>query len=85
MTISSHAMTMYSSTGVFIFIITAILGTTIHTYEFFGFGFYFAGVFMLLTDPHALKISETEHYLAGDFISFISAGSGAILAFINSK
>ena len=67
------------------FAITAILKATIHTYEFFGYGFYFAGVFMLLTDPHALKVNASEHYLIGDFISFLSAGSGAILCFINSK
>lgn len=85
MTISSHAMVMYSSTGIFMFAISAILGTTIHTYEFFGFGFYLAGVFMLFSDPLASKVNENEYYFVGDVIAFLSAGSGAILGYINSK
>lgn len=85
MTISSHAMVMYSSTSAFMFAISAILGATIHTYEFFGFGFYLAGVFMLFSDPLASKVSGDEHHLIGDLIAFLSAGSGAILSYINSK
>ena len=53
--------------------------------SFFGFGFYLAGVFMLFSDPLASKVSGDEHHLIGNLIAFLSAGSGAILSYINSK
>lgn len=85
MTITSHAMVMYSSAGVYMFAYALITRVTIHKYEYFGHFIFFVGVFLLLTDPFAIKEGATGNQYVGDLIAFISAFAGALQSKFNSR
>ena len=85
MTITSHAMVMYSSTGIYMFVFGIIIGNTMHKLEYFGMVMYLLGVFLMLTDPFAIKIGGEGNQLVGDAIAFIGASAGAMLGYYNSK
>ena len=85
MTITSHAMVMYSSAGVYMFAYALITRANIHKFEYFGHFIFFAGIFLLLTDPYAIKEGGTGNQYVGDLIAFISAFAGALQSKFNSK
>jgi hypothetical protein len=85
MTITSHAMVMYSSSGVYMLAWALITGAKIHRFEFYGYGLFFLGVFLMLTDPYAVKSGGTGNQYVGDLITFLGAGFGAISGYYNSK
>ena len=85
MTITSHAMVMYSSTGIYMFVFGMIIGNTMHKLEYFGMVMYLLGVFLMLTDPFAIKIGGEGNQLVGDAIAFVGASAGAMLGYYNSK
>lgn len=86
MTVVSHAYVMYSSTGVYMFLISVIIGAGAHKLEYFGYAIYAVGVFLMFTDPFAVKKDgSSSNLLLGDLISFLGASSGAMLGYYNSK
>lgn len=46
---------------------------------------FFAGVVLLILDPHAIKIKPMNHDIVGDAIVFAGAGFGAMNAYINQN
>lgn len=85
MTVTSHAMVMYSSTGVYMLVFSIIMGSLVHKFELYGYALFFLGVFLLFTDPYAVKIGGSGNQYIGDLITFLGAGAGAILGFYNSR
>ena len=85
MTITSHAMVMYSSTGIYMFAFGLIIGNSMHKLEYLGVTMYLVGVFLMLTDPFAVKIGAEGNQYVGDLIAFIGASAGAMLGYYNSK
>ena len=85
MTITSHAMVMYSSAGVYMFAFALITKASIHKFEYFGYFIFFVGIFLLLTDPYAVKEGGVGNQYVGDLIAFLSAFSGAIQGIFNSR
>lgn len=85
MTITSHAMVMYSSTGVYMLAFTVLTGALVHKFELYGYALFFLGVFLMFTDPYAIKEGGVGNQYVGDLITFLGAGSGAILGFYNSR
>jgi len=85
MTVTSHAMVMYSSTGVYMMAFILITGGIIHKFEYYGYALFFIGVFLMLTDPYAVKIGGTGNQYLGDLIGFLGAGAGAMLGLYNSR
>lgn len=78
-------MVMYSSTGVYMFVYALLTGVLIHKFEYIGYTLYVVGVFLMLTDPFAIKEGGVGNQYIGDLITFLSAGSGAILGIYNSR
>lgn len=85
MTVTSHAMVMYSSTGVYMLFFAIITGALVHRFELYGYGLYFLGVFLMFTDPYAVKVGGVGNQYVGDLITFIGAGFGAIQGIFNSR
>lgn len=85
MTITSHAMVMYSSTGVYLLAYALITGAIIHKFEYCGYALFFLGVFLLFTDPFAVKKDGVGNQYLGDLITFLGSGAGAIMGFYNSR
>lgn len=85
MTITSHAMVMYSSTGVYLLAFAVISGSIIHKFEIYGYALFFLGVFLMLTDPYAIKEGGVGNQYVGDLITFLCSGAGAIMGFYNSR
>jgi hypothetical protein len=84
MTISSHAMVMYSSTGVFMFAFAVVTRVAVHKYEVVGYSMFALGVILMFTDPYAIKVDGIGSQYLGDLIAFLGAGSGAIVGILNS-
>lgn len=85
MTITSHAMVMYSSSGVYMLLWSIITGVTIHKFEYLGYGLFFLGIFLMLTDPFAVKPGVEGNQYLGDLIAFGGAAFGAVQGFYNSR
>ena len=56
MTITSHALVMYSSTNVYMFVFAIITGAGAHRFEYFGYGLFGVGVFLMLKYLIVLKL-----------------------------
>jgi len=84
-TVTSHAMVMYCSTGVYFLFYALFTGKYVHMYELFGYALFFLGVFLMLTDPYAVKEEGSGNQYIGDLIPFLGAGAGAINGYLNSK
>ena len=67
------------------FLVSIIVGAGAHKLEYFGYSIYLVGIFLMFTDPFAVKKEGDSHLLLGDLIAFIGAGSGALLGYYNSK
>lgn len=85
MTITSHAMVMYSSTGIYMFAFGLLVGNSMHKLEYLGVAMYLLGVFLMLTDPYAVKVGGEGNQYMGDLIAFVGASAGAMLGYYNSK
>ena len=56
-----------------------------HKYELIGYGLFFVGALIMITDPYAEKQNGAGNKYLGDAIAFIGAGFGAILGILNSR
>jgi len=83
MTLGSHADVLYSSTGVYILIISICTFQYVHKFEIFGYSVFIIGVLIMLTDPLATKIGGGNKLL-GDLISIATALCGAIYGLMSS-
>lgn len=82
LTLTSHADIMYSSTGVYVLILSLVTCKVVHKLEILGYMFFGVGVIIMITDPYATKLGE-EHSYMGDLIPFLGAGLGAIFGLLN--
>ena len=62
-----------------------LTGAGAHRFEYFGYALFAVGVFLMLTDPFAVKTGDSSNLILGDVIAFLSAGFGAILGLYNSN
>lgn len=85
LTLTSHAEVMYTCTGVYILAYSLVTCMKVHKYEIYGYIIFFVGAFLMFTDKHAAKASGEEASLIGALISFLGAGFGAVLGYLNSK
>ena len=85
MTVTSHAMVLFSATGVYMFAFSVLTCAAVHRFEYLGYAFFAIGVLLMLTDPFATKIDGGGNQFLGDIIAFVSAGAGAILGVYNSN
>jgi len=74
MTVTSHALIMYSSSGVYILMITLITCQTVHILEIFGYAMYLVGVYFMFTDESATKVGMGGQSYLGDLYAFLGAG-----------
>ena len=75
---------MYSSTGVYILLLSLVTCKPVHKLEIFGYIFYGIGVILMITDPFATKFGKRPSYL-GDLIPFLGAGLGALFGLMNQQ
>mmetsp|Transcript_43341 Transcript_43341/g.50931 ORF Transcript_43341/g.50931 Transcript_43341/m.50931 type:complete len:125 (-) Transcript_43341:555-929(-) len=78
MTLTSHAMVMYNSSGIFMFIFSVITLKTLHKLEIIGYLLFSLGYLWLLMDTTAAKAGNESHIVLGDLISTGGAVFGAI-------
>ena len=80
---------MYSSTGICMFAFGLIIGNSMHKLEYLGVSLYLVGVFLMLTDPFAVKNGAEGNQYMGDLIAFVGVSAGAsagvMLGYYNSK
>lgn len=74
MTITSHADIMYSSSGVYILLVSLITCKPVHFLEIFGYAMYGFGVYFMFTDPLASKTGMDGQSYLGDLYAFLGAG-----------
>ena len=85
MTVTSHALVLFSATGVYMLAFSVITWAAVHKFEYLGYVFFAIGVLLMLTDPFAVKADGSGNQYLGDIIAFLSAASGAILGVYNSN
>ena len=85
LTITSHALVMNSSTGLYIIAVSIITKAEIDRFEYIGHGLFIFGVILMLLDPFAIKVGATDTWILGALIPLIGAGFGSILSFMNHK
>ena len=85
MTITSHTMVMYSSAGVYMFAYALITKASIHKFEYFGYSIFFIGIFLILTDPYAVKERWLSNQYIVDHITLINSIWGTIQEVFHSN
>jgi hypothetical protein len=83
LTITSHADIMYSSGGVYLILIAIVTGRYVHRLEYFGYGLYLFGVYLMFTDPSATKSNMDGQSYLGDLYAFLGAGCWAAFNLMN--
>lgn len=77
MTITSHAAILYTSSSVYLIAFAIVTNKHIPAYCKAGIILYLIGAYFMISDPFAIKTTQSTPSLTGDFICFISAGLGA--------
>lgn len=83
MTVTAHAHVLFSSTGVYILLISLITFRPVHKFEILGYMIFAIGIFITITDPVARKAEGGTHPIMGDLIAFIGAGFGAVVGLLS--
>jgi hypothetical protein len=84
-TVASHAHILYSSTGVYILLISLFTCKVVHKFEIIGYLIFVIGLFVALSDPLAEKHGGESQPLQGGLIAFVGAGFGAVAGILSQK
>ena len=78
MTVTSHAAILYTSSCVYLIVFSLLLCQDVPTFCKIALVFYVTGVYLMISDPYAVKVGSDSPSLFGDLICFLGAAVGAL-------
>ena len=84
MTVTSHAVLLYTSLSVYLISYNLITCQFVHNLSKAGLVFVILGIWLMISDPYAIKTNAEEPSILGSVIAFLGAGAGATTVKINT-
>ena len=78
MTVTSHAAILYASSCIYLIAFSLISCQKVPTISIFALILYIIGVYLMISDPYAVKMGSDSPSLVGDLICFLGAAVGAL-------